>query len=62
LSWTGEYDAKCVGINVLGWSGAAVNIVLDLTTIFLPVPELLRLTMSLKKKILVLLMFLVGLL
>jgi hypothetical protein len=62
LNWTNEYGARCVSINLLGWSGAAVNIFLDLCTIFLPVPELLALNMSVKKRMQIMLMFAVGLL
>lgn len=60
LSWDGEYDAKCVSINILGWSAAAINIALDLATILLPLPELFQLSMSWKKKVQILLMFMVG--
>lgn len=60
LSWDGEYNAKCISINVLGWSAAAINIALDMATIILPLPELFQLSMSWKKKIQILLMFTVG--
>ncbi|KAH8199303.1 hypothetical protein TruAng_006539 [Truncatella angustata] len=60
LSWDGEYNAKCVSINILGWSAAAINIALDLATIILPLPELFQLSMSWKKKVQILLMFMVG--
>ncbi|KAK9770981.1 hypothetical protein SCAR479_12330 [Seiridium cardinale] len=60
LSWDGEYDAVCLSINDIGWSAAATNIFLDLATILLPLPELFRLSMSWKKKVQILLMFMVG--
>ncbi|KAK7970003.1 CFEM domain protein [Apiospora saccharicola] len=60
LFWDGEYKAKCISINVLGWSAAGVNIVLDLATIILPLPQLFQLSMSLKKKAQIVLMFAVG--
>ncbi|KAI1878992.1 hypothetical protein JX265_003169 [Neoarthrinium moseri] len=60
-SWNGEYHAKCININQLGWSAAAINVVLDLATIILPLPFLFRLSMSWKKKIQVIGMFAVGL-
>lgn len=60
LSWDGQFDAKCISINLLGWSAAAINIVLDLAVIILPLPELFRLSMSLKKKIQIVMMFAVG--
>jgi hypothetical protein len=59
-SWDGEYAASCVSINQLGWSGAAVNIALDIGTLVLPLPVLTHLTMSLRKKIQIVSMFLVG--
>ncbi|KAI1852284.1 hypothetical protein JX265_006334 [Neoarthrinium moseri] len=59
-SWDGEYNAKCISINILGWSAAAINIALDLGTIILPLPELFQLSMSMKKKVQILLMFAVG--
>ncbi|KAH9886786.1 hypothetical protein F4778DRAFT_773890 [Xylariomycetidae sp. FL2044] len=59
-SWDGEYEATCISINVIGWSAAAVNIFLDLAVIVLPLPELFRLSMSMKKKFQIMLMFTVG--
>ncbi|KAK8050267.1 hypothetical protein PG994_011997 [Apiospora phragmitis] len=60
LFWDGEYKAKCISINVLGWSAAGVNIALDLATIILPLPSLFQLSMSMKKKAQIVLMFAVG--
>ncbi|KAK7951030.1 CFEM domain protein [Apiospora aurea] len=60
LFWDGEYKAKCISINVLGWSAAGVNIGLDLATIILPLPSLFQLSMSMKKKAQIVLMFAVG--
>lgn len=59
-AWDQEYEAKCISINILGWSAAAINIALDLATIILPLPELLRLSMSIKRKLQIMLMFAVG--
>ncbi|KAH8675578.1 hypothetical protein BX600DRAFT_177444 [Xylariales sp. PMI_506] len=60
LSWDGEYKAKCLSINIMGWVAAAVNIALDLVTIILPLPELFQLSLSLKKKSQILTMFMLG--
>ncbi|KAK6842793.1 hypothetical protein PG990_005268 [Apiospora arundinis] len=60
LFWDREYKAKCISINILGWSAAGVNIVLDLATIILPLPQLFQLSMSMKKKAQIVLMFAVG--
>lgn len=59
-SWDGTYPAKCISINILGWTAAAINILLDLAVIALPLPELFRLSMSIKKKVQIVLMFAVG--
>ncbi|PGH18993.1 hypothetical protein AJ79_00026 [Helicocarpus griseus UAMH5409] len=59
--WDGEHeDAKCANINLIGWISAAINIVLDVIIIVLPVRELFRLALSTKKKLHILLMFGVG--
>ena len=60
LTWDGTFHAKCISINLLGWSAAAINIVLDLSVIILPLPELFRLSMSLRKKVQIIMMFAVG--
>ncbi|KAI0014496.1 hypothetical protein F4779DRAFT_612785 [Xylariaceae sp. FL0662B] len=59
--WDGEFEAKCININILGWSAAAINIALDIAIIFLPLPELFSLSMSTKKKVQIMAMFAVGL-
>jgi hypothetical protein len=59
-SWDGEYQANCVNINYLGWSGAAVNIFFDIATLVLPLQVLAQLSMSMRKKIQILAMFAVG--
>ncbi|KAI1491996.1 hypothetical protein F5X96DRAFT_692524 [Biscogniauxia mediterranea] len=58
--WDGEFKAKCLSINVLSWSAAAINIALDLAVIILPLPELFKLSLSMRKKIQILAMFAVG--
>lgn len=58
--WDGEFKATCNDINLQGWLSAAFNIVLDVTMLILPMPELYNLSLTLKKKIHVMLMFGVG--
>jgi hypothetical protein len=53
-------DATCHNINLFGWLSAAINIILDVITIALPLPELFRLVLGRKKKIHIMLMFSVG--
>jgi hypothetical protein len=60
LAWDGEFKATCRNINMQGWAAAGINIILDLATIILPLPELYKLSMSTKKKVQIVLMFSVG--
>ncbi|KAI1776627.1 hypothetical protein F4818DRAFT_411256 [Hypoxylon cercidicola] len=59
-TWDGEFKAQCISINGLGWSAAAINIALDLAVIALPLPELFRLSLSLRKRLQIIAMFAVG--
>ncbi|KAK1585038.1 CFEM domain-containing protein [Colletotrichum navitas] len=58
--WDKEFPAKCNNINIQGWAAAVVNIALDLATLLLPLRELYSLSLSLKKKLMVMMMFCVG--
>ena len=53
-SWT------CINLPVYGYTGAALQLVLDLWLMALPMPELLRLSLPLRKKLVVCFMFAVG--
>ncbi|KAF9698966.1 hypothetical protein EKO04_002858 [Ascochyta lentis] len=59
--WDGEHHGKCIDLNSDAWCSAAVNIVLDLIVILLPMRELKKLAMSRRRKFGVMLMFLGGL-
>ncbi|KAF5718536.1 CFEM domain-containing protein [Fusarium mundagurra] len=59
-AWDNEYKTKCNNINLQGWFAAVLNIVLDVGTMVIPLKELYGLSMSLKKKIQLMLMFSVG--
>ncbi|KAM5349279.1 hypothetical protein ACJ41O_005786 [Fusarium nematophilum] len=59
-AWDKEFPAKCNNINMQGWMAAVLNIVLDVGTLVLPLREIFRLSLSLKKKIHIVLMFSVG--
>ena len=59
-SWTGETEGHCIDVNRFAWYRAAIEIVLDLTIIALPMPFLTKLQMGWKKRLQVLLMFCVG--
>ncbi|KAI2621201.1 hypothetical protein GGR54DRAFT_600554 [Hypoxylon sp. NC1633] len=58
--WDGEFKSQCISINILGWSAAAINIALDLAVIVLPLPELFKLSLSLRKRLQIMAMFAVG--
>lgn len=60
--WDGEHAGQCISMNSLGWSSAAFNIALDLIVITLPLPQVLKLVLSTRKKFHVMCMFSVGLL
>ncbi|ENH62838.1 hypothetical protein FOC1_g10006304 [Fusarium oxysporum f. sp. cubense race 1] len=59
-AWDKEFKAKCNNINLQGWFAAILNIILDVGTMVIPLKELYALSMSLKKKIQLMLMFSVG--
>lgn len=60
--WAGETNGRCVNFNAFAWAHAIINIVLDLFVIFLPIPQLFRLSLGRRKKVHLVLMFSVGLL
>ncbi|KAL4891144.1 hypothetical protein BDV59DRAFT_194593 [Aspergillus ambiguus] len=60
LSWDGQHRGKCVSHNALLLAHAIINIILDVVVIGLPMPTLLKLRMSLEKRIGMCLMFAVG--
>lgn len=58
--WDGEHSGKCINVNALAWSNAAISIALDLWMLGIPIYQLTKLQMQLKKKIFVGMMFCVG--
>ncbi|USP74825.1 hypothetical protein yc1106_02099 [Curvularia clavata] len=58
--WDGEHTGKCNNNNTLSYANASISILLDLVALSLPIPEIWKLQLSLRKKIGVLLMFSVG--
>jgi hypothetical protein len=58
--WDGEHNGRCINLNADAWCSAAVNIILDLIVIFLPIRELSKLAMSRRRKFGIMLMFLGG--
>lgn len=58
--WDGVLEAKCVNINAVVWTCAAINIALDFLVLILPMRDLARLAMPWDRKIYVLLVFCLG--
>ncbi|KAF2851925.1 hypothetical protein T440DRAFT_447354 [Plenodomus tracheiphilus IPT5] len=59
-SWDGEHKGKCVNLHLFAWIHAGINIVLDGAILAVPIPELLRLSLSTKKKVYIIMMFSIG--
>lgn len=58
--WDGLHKGTCNNIHLQGWIAAAINIFLDALVMVLPMKHLAKLNMSLKKKLMVMSMFSVG--
>lgn len=62
LRWDGTHNYTCNNENAQAWAAAATNIVIDIATMILPLPELYNLNLSARKKISVMAMFSLGIL
>lgn len=60
--WSGETEGHCIDVFALTWVATSLNILFDILIILLPIPHLLKLTLSRKKKFQIVSMFCVGLL
>ncbi|KAJ4352940.1 hypothetical protein N0V95_003793 [Ascochyta clinopodiicola] len=58
--WDGLHMGTCNDIHLQGWIAAGINIVLDALVMVLPLKHLAGLNMNLKKKLMVIAMFSVG--
>ncbi|KAH7399697.1 hypothetical protein BKA66DRAFT_379542, partial [Pyrenochaeta sp. MPI-SDFR-AT-0127] len=58
--WDGAHSGKCINTRAMIWAQSIVNTILDLVVIVSPLPQLIRLHLSWKKKTYVILMFSVG--
>ena len=58
--WDGEHHGKCINLNADAWASAAVNILLDLVVIVIPMRELSKLAMTRRRKVGIMCMFLGG--
>jgi hypothetical protein len=59
-NWDGEHKGKCINFHIFAWAHAGINITLDILIIAIPIPELMGLSMSTKKKVQIIMMFSVG--
>lgn len=58
--WDGEHEGTCLSHENIIWAHASINIFLDLVIIGLPMPTLLRMNLSWRKKLAICSMFAVG--
>ena len=59
-NWDGEHTGKCINFNAFAWAHAIINIILDVVLVGVPIPELLALSLSTKKKVFIIMMFSMG--
>jgi hypothetical protein len=59
-NWDGEHQGTCLNVNALGWSNAAISILLDAWMLAIPMSQVFSLHLHWKKKIGVAMMFVVG--
>jgi hypothetical protein len=59
-NWDGEHTGKCINFNLFAWAHAGINILLDMVLVGVPIPELLALSLSTKKKVFIIMMFSMG--
>lgn len=62
ISWDGQHEGHCISTNGIFWAGAFVVIAIDVWVMLLPLPFILRLNLSLRKRILSAVMFAFGIL
>ncbi|KAF2768697.1 hypothetical protein EJ03DRAFT_383130 [Teratosphaeria nubilosa] len=59
-SWDSQHTGHCIDIQAFTYASIAINIALEIAVFTLPIPRLLRIDMSLRKKIVACLTFTVG--
>jgi hypothetical protein len=50
----------CINITTWGWANGMLNVILDVWLIALPLPEVIKLNLTLRKKLKAMMMFVVG--
>lgn len=58
--WDRSMEGRCLDLNALGYAGASVNILEDVLLFVMPVPELMKLQLSTKKRLALVFMFSVA--
>lgn len=59
-SWDGEHRGQCISVNGIVWVHAAINILLDVWMLAVPLHQVFQLQLSWEKKISISLMFFIG--
>ncbi|ETS81013.1 hypothetical protein PFICI_06015 [Pestalotiopsis fici W106-1] len=59
-SWDGEHEGHCISTNGIFWAGALVVIAIDIWVMLIPLPFIMKLKFSLRKKLLSGVMFTFG--
>lgn len=60
FGWAGEMKGACIDISSYSWYKAAMQIAMDMSILSLPIWPLVHLSLKLKKKIQIVLMFCTG--
>lgn len=61
-SWDKQHEGHCISIHGIFWAGAIIDIATDLWIMLIPVPFMMQLKLSLRKRILSSIMFAFGIL
>lgn len=60
--WTGETSGACLNFNTFAWTHAIINIILDFFIMALPLRQIWQLNMGTRSRIMLMIMFCVGML
>lgn len=58
--WDGEHEGKCSNLHAAAYAAAGINILLDLVVMFLPIREIMHLSLGLRQKFGIMVMFSLG--
>lgn len=60
--WDDQHQGHCISLHAVFWAGAAIDISIDLWILLIPIPFIMRLKLSLRKRVLSGIMFAFGIL